>query len=228
MPVEKVAQGPVSKGSGVWEDRTMKENHMTISTDEAFAQFGAHLQDERVRMTSSPAPAIEKKVSSPSTKKPVIDHTPKTPKAKSSSSKLVPVAFAGAGLLFLGVVVAGLSYRPGGVTSTYEVPDWRAKVSQTEVVSQPVQTEEPQAEPQLSDREAILEDLDEHRKDATRRIVDSGMATWDSVDDPTRLAVVAELKAINKQTVNQLAGTLSPADRQWVLDELNARVESNL
>jgi hypothetical protein len=197
---------------------------MTISNDEAFARFEAHLQDERVRLASSPTPAIERKVSRPPTKKTVINHTPKTPKAKSSSSKLVSVAFAGAGLLFLGVVVAGLSYRPGGVTSTYEVPDWRAKVSQTEVVSEPVKTEEPQ----LSDREAILEDLDEHRKEATRRIVDSGMATWDSVDDPTRLAVVAELKAVNKQTVDQLAGTLSPADRQWVLDELNARVEGNL
>jgi len=79
-----------------------------------------------------------------------------------------------------------------------------------------------------SDRDAILEQLDEIRKQATSRIIDRGLATWDNENDPRRKQVVNRLKKEVRDSVGGSLINLSAADRNYIINELNNRIEGNL
>jgi hypothetical protein len=82
--------------------------------------------------------------------------------------------------------------------------------------------------PKQSDRDAILERLDTIREQATSRVVDRGLVTWDNENDPRRKQIVNELKKEVKNSVGSSLTNLSPADRNYIINELNNRIESNL
>jgi hypothetical protein len=93
----------------------------------------------------------------------------------------------------------------------YDSPEWEEKLRKP---TRPV--------------DEILDRLTEVRKEATRRIVRDRNLHWDSENDPVRLSVVRELKGVVAQEIRKLEGALSPQDRQYLIDELNKQIESNL
>jgi membrane protein involved in colicin uptake len=93
----------------------------------------------------------------------------------------------------------------------YDTPEWEAKLKANR---RPV--------------DDILDRLTEVRKQATRRIVADRNLYWDSENDPVRLSVVSELKGVINEEIQKLNLSLNPQDVEYLRDQLNKQIESNL
>lgn len=93
----------------------------------------------------------------------------------------------------------------------YDTPEWEEKLKANR---RPV--------------DIILETLTEVRKEATKRIVADRNLQWSSESDPKRIYVVGELKKVIGEEVRKLNGTLSPHDIDYLRDQLNKQIDSNL